>query len=143
MIKSESSSVAGHGFMGNLTAEPNWKKRRRETNTPNPVEPKMNAGEEDQADVDQNSFTNQLVREFQVNKDKRKQHGRGQESQGGSAVGQLALAYAKGYGIGADFDELHRGGKKDKITATEAQGYKEVEKDADKDKPKEKPKKKD
>ena len=115
MVKQESHATAGHGFMGDLSAEPNWKKKRRETDTPNPVEPKENKaldGVQDQAAVDQNSFTNRLAREY---KDKRKHNGAGESSDTGSAVGQLALAYLKGYGIGADVDELHRGGKKDKL----------------------------
>ena len=116
--KQESHSTAGHGFMGPLQNEPNWKKKRRETDTPNPVEPKPNeqAASKDQAVVDQNSFTNRLARNVKEERNKRK--GSSDASEGGaavgSAVGELALAM-KGYGIGADFDELHQGGKKDKL----------------------------
>jgi hypothetical protein len=94
----------------------------------------MDAGTQDQADTDQNSFTNRLAREHK----KHKYQGSTESSDAGdagSAVGQLALAYFKGYGIGADFDELHRGGQKDKITSKEDQAYKEREKEKPKDKP--------
>ena len=109
MMKQESHSVAGHGFMGPLQNEPDWKKKRRETDNPNPVEPEEHAmeGTKDQAAVDQNSFTNLLAGRV---KEERKRKGSSAEIQDtGSAVGQLALAW----GLGAD--ELRRSGKKDKL----------------------------
>ena len=109
MIKQESHATAGHGFMGPLQNEPNWKKKRRETDTPNPVEPKEHDLEDtkDQAAVDQNSFTNRLARN--VKEERNKRRGSGDAADTGSAVGQLALAW--GFGD----DELRRSGKKDKL----------------------------
>ena len=112
----ETNATAGHGFMGPLENEPSWKKRRRETDTPNPVEPKdPTLGEEkDQSVVDQNSFTNRLANNVKEEKNKRRARGaaadaRDDASDTGSAVGQLALAW--GFGD----DELRRSGKKDKL----------------------------
>ena len=109
MIKQESHATAGHGFMGPLQNEPNWKKKRRETDTPNPVEPKEHDLEDtkDQAAVDQNSFTNRLARN--VKEERNNRRGSGDAADTGSAVGQLALAW--GFGD----DELRRSGKKDKL----------------------------
>jgi len=121
MIKQESHATAGHGFMGDISAEPNWKKKRRETDNPNPVEPKENAmeGMKDQAAVDQNSFTNKLV--GKIKEDKRRKGSSAEIQDTGSAVGNLALAW--GFGD----DELRRSGKKDKIP-TNSQITKEEEK---------------
>lgn len=121
MIKQESHATAGHGFMGDISAEPNWKKKRRETDNPNPVEPKENAmeGMKDQAAVDQNSFTNRLV--GKVKEDKKRKGSSAEIQDTGSAVGNLALAW--GFGD----DELRRSGKKDKIP-TNSQITKEEEK---------------
>lgn len=109
MIKQESHSVAGHGFMGPLQNEPDWKKKRRETDNPNPVEPKENALEstKDQAAIDQNSFTNRLADHYKDRK--RKANGSAEVPDTGSAVGELALAWGFGY------DELRRSGRKDKL----------------------------
>ena len=121
MVKQESHATAGHGFMGDISAEPNWKKKRRETDNPNPVEPKENAmeGMKDQAAVDQNSFTNKLV--GKIKEDKRRKGSSAEIQDTGSAVGNLALAW--GFGD----DELRRSGKKDKIP-TNSQITKEEEK---------------
>ena len=121
MVKQESHATAGHGFMGDISAEPNWKKKRRETDNPNPVEPKENAmdGMKDQAAVDQNSFTNKLV--GKIKEDKKRKGSSAEIQDTGSAVGNLALAW--GFGD----DELRRSGKKDKIP-TNSQITKEEEK---------------
>ena len=116
MIKQESHSVAGHGFMGPLQNEPNWKKKRKESDNPNPVEPKDHAleGVKDQAAVDQNSFTNRLADNVKDKKNKHRAKGAAADARSaaadtGSAVGHLALAW--GFGD----DELRRSGKKDKL----------------------------